>query len=174
MSPTMRRADAEALLFDTVEVVDPATGAPLRRRVETPRYRAHRELRAAYEREGQTWLRAGAGIIAGPVGVAVHEAGDARGAQCVANRVGRDVHQRFGCVRGVLRAALTRLCREGPARRERLSEEACLPGRRARLPAELLVRDIAGAQRIAVQQQRRHPFDGGDVRLRQQDRKSVV
>mgnify|MGYP006888935440 CR=1 FL=1 len=28
MSPTMRRADAEALLFDTVEVVDPATGAP--------------------------------------------------------------------------------------------------------------------------------------------------
>lgn len=43
------RAAAEALLFRTVETVDPATGATLRRRVPTPLYREVRERRAEYE-----------------------------------------------------------------------------------------------------------------------------
>jgi hypothetical protein len=49
-APTDRLAEAEALLYRTIEVVDPDTGARTRRRTETPRYRQYLELRAALER----------------------------------------------------------------------------------------------------------------------------
>jgi hypothetical protein len=42
------RSAAEALLFHTVHVVDPATGASTARRVETPLYRQYLDLRAEH------------------------------------------------------------------------------------------------------------------------------
>lgn len=44
-----QRSAAEALLFHTVEVVDPATGTATSRRVETPLYRQYLDLRAEHE-----------------------------------------------------------------------------------------------------------------------------
>lgn len=49
MQDEAQRAAAEALLYRTVETVDPATGVTLRRRVPTSLYREVRERRAAYE-----------------------------------------------------------------------------------------------------------------------------
>lgn len=40
---------AEALLYRSVETVDPASGAPRRERVPTPLYHAYRERRAEYQ-----------------------------------------------------------------------------------------------------------------------------
>jgi len=40
---------AEALLYRTIETIDPASGAPRRERVPTPEYRLYRERRAEYE-----------------------------------------------------------------------------------------------------------------------------